>query len=127
MLYMGSKRRIAKNILPLMLEGHTGTWVEPFVGGENLIDKVPGERIGADVNPWVILALKAIRDHAPELPKNNRDFTEADYQALRASDYRFKGFAGFAYSYGGQWLRGVARNGRGDDYVRQAYNSAQRQ
>lgn len=35
MVYMGSKRRIAKYILPIMLsyrkEGQT--WVEPFVGG----------------------------------------------------------------------------------------------
>lgn len=37
MKYMGSKNRIAKHILPIMLKemqdkGYT-TWVEPFVGG----------------------------------------------------------------------------------------------
>ena len=42
---MGSKARIAKHILPIMLEeaekkGIT-KWVEPFIGGANMIDKVP--------------------------------------------------------------------------------------
>lgn len=35
---MGSKNRIAKNILPIMIEKAiekgVKTWVEPFVGGE---------------------------------------------------------------------------------------------
>ena len=37
MKYMGSKARIAKQILPIMLEEaekyKVGCWVEPFVGG----------------------------------------------------------------------------------------------
>jgi len=45
MKYMGSKNRIAKHLLPIMLaecEKHGITkWVEPFVGGANMIDKVP--------------------------------------------------------------------------------------
>ena len=42
MKYMGSKRRIAKYILPIMLEHRAPNqwWVEPFVGGGNMIDKV---------------------------------------------------------------------------------------
>ena len=45
MKYMGSKNRIAKHILPIMLaeaeKNGITKWVEPFVGGANLIDKVP--------------------------------------------------------------------------------------
>lgn len=39
MKYMGSKNRIAKEILPIMLEHRTEdmTWVEPMVGGGNMI------------------------------------------------------------------------------------------
>ena len=35
------------------------TWVEPFVGGGGMIDKVPDrfERIGYDLNPHTIAAL----------------------------------------------------------------------
>ena len=50
MKYMGSKARIAKHILPIMLEeaekkGIT-TWVEPFVGGNNMIKTVPKQMKG---------------------------------------------------------------------------------
>ena len=59
MKYMGSKNRIAKEILPIMLEKRENrTWVEPFVGGANMIDKVQGKRIGADINPYLIYLKK---------------------------------------------------------------------
>jgi DNA adenine methylase len=38
-------------------------WVEPFVGGANMIDKVEGKRIGADLNEYLIEALILIRDN----------------------------------------------------------------
>ena len=49
MKYLGSKNRIAKEILPIMLK-YRGerVWVEPFVGGANMIDKVHGHKIGCD-------------------------------------------------------------------------------
>ena len=52
MIYQGSKNKIAKYILPIMLEERKEgqAWVEPFVGGANLIDKVSGERFGNDSN-----------------------------------------------------------------------------
>jgi len=97
---MGSKNRIAKEILPIMLKERGGRiWIEPFVGGGNIIDKVEGERIGADINPYVIDALITIRDSVMDLPKNNKEFTEDDYKRLRYSDdYKYKGYAGFAFS-----------------------------
>lgn len=106
MKYMGSKNRIAKEILPIMLkERGDRTWVEPFVGGANMIDKVQGKRIGADINPYLIDALIAIRDCVSDLPKNNKEFTEDDYKQLRKSDdYKYKGYAGFAFSYSGNGL-----------------------
>lgn len=46
MKYLGSKNKIAKHILPIMLENRDGkTWVEPFVGGANTIDKIDGKRM----------------------------------------------------------------------------------
>lgn len=131
MKYMGSKRRLAKDLLPIMLAGREQEqwWVEPFVGGANTIDKVEGRRLGADINPYVIEALRTIRDHLEDLPKNNLEFTEKNYAALRASDsYKYKGYAGFAFSYGGKWLGGWRRDKLGDrDYVKEAYNNAVKQ
>jgi DNA adenine methylase len=124
---MGSKRRIAKEILPLMLaEREIGQfWVEPFVGGGNMIDKVTGNRIGSDVNPYTIQALISIRDNVDQLPKNNQEFTESDYKALRKSDdYKFKGYAGFACSFGARWLGGWCRDGKNRDYVKESYDNA---
>ena len=47
---MGSKAKIAKSLLNLMLKNRAANqaFVEPFVGGCNVIDKVEGLRIGCD-------------------------------------------------------------------------------
>lgn len=130
MKYMGSKARIAKDILPLILKDRTQgqAWVEPFVGGGNMIDKVQGLRIGADVNPYVIDALISIRDKVEDLPKSNIEFTESDYKALRHGEHPFKGYLGFIASYGGKWLGGWARDSKGSrDYVAEAYRNAVKQ
>ena len=130
MKYMGSKRRIAKYILPIMLQHRIDgqTWVEPFVGGGNMIEKVSGARIGSDINNWAIEGLISIRDHVDELPKNNNEFTEEDYKRLKISDeYKHKGFAGFAYSFGARWMSSFRRDSRGTDYVAASYRAAVRQ
>ena len=131
MKYMGSKNRIAKHILPIMLNYRKPgmPWVEPFVGGGNLIDKVTGPRIGYDGNKHTIEALVAIRDHCHELPKTDRDFTERDYKGLRSkSDGWLAGYAGFSFSYGGKWLggwsRGTSAAGKPRDYVAESFRNA---
>lgn len=62
MKYMGSKRQIAKDIIPILLKDRkVGQWyVEPFVGGANIIDKVTGNRLGNDINPYLIALFKRI-------------------------------------------------------------------
>lgn len=128
MKYMGSKNRIAKEILPIILKDRKESqwYVEPFVGGANMIDKVEGNRIGADINHYLIEALIAIRDCLCDLPKNNKEFTEDDYKELRKSDdYKYKGYAGFAFSYSGKWLGGWCRDGAEKrDYVSESYKNA---
>lgn len=111
MKYMGSKNRIAKHILPIMLKYRTPemTWVEPFVGGANMIDKVEGKRIGADLNKYLIKALRLIRDEPTAIPDL---ITEDDYQ--KAKDEMvldgLTGFIGFAMSFGGKWFGGYRRD-----------------
>ena len=127
---MGSKNRIAKYILPIMLKYRKPNqyWVEPFVGGANMIDKVDGKRIGGDNNYYCIEALTSIRDYANDLPKNNLQFTEEDYKKLRFGYHKFKGYLGFACSYGGKWLGGWRRDNVGNrDYVAESYRSAIKQ
>lgn len=60
------------------------TWVEPFVGGGNMIDKVPDtfRRVGADLNPHTIAAMLAIRDFPVDLPDT---VTEEEYKSLKGT------------------------------------------
>jgi DNA adenine methylase len=132
MKYVGSKNRIAKEILKIMLpyRKENTYWVEPFVGGGNLIDKVDGFRIGSDKNKNVIDALLSIKNHIDDLPKNNLEFSEIDYNKLKDSDnnYLHKAYASFAFSYGGKYLGGWCRDSLNKrDYVSEAYKNAVKQ
>jgi DNA adenine methylase len=86
---MGSKRRIAKEILPIILRDRKPNqwYVEPFVGGANLIDKVDGNRIGADINRYLIKALCLIRDNPELIPKNNKEYTEEMFNKAKKVIY----------------------------------------
>lgn len=124
MIYMGSKNQIAKDILPIILKDRKpGQWyVETMVGGGNLIDKVEGNRIGADLNPYVIEALKFIRDTPADFPEH---ISEADYQELKALQFLngVTGITGFALSFGAKWFGGYAR-GSSANYARNAKRNA---
>lgn len=103
MKYMGSKNRIAKEILPIMLEKRGDrTWVEPFVGGANMIDKVEGERIGGEFNKYIAEMWKQLE--AGWMPRN--DYTKEDYFDVKNNMERNlaeTGYLGIAVSYCGKW------------------------
>lgn len=117
MKYMGSKNRIAKHILPIMLaeadkQGIT-TWVEPFVGGGNIIDKVPERftRIGYDLNAHTIAAMIGIRDFAEEFPES---ITEDYYKGIKGSNADpVSSWIRFGCSFGGKFENGLARDLQG--------------
>ena len=116
---MGSKNRIAKHLLPIMLaecEKHSITkWVEPFVGGANMIDKVPDtfERIGYDLNDHVIHALIDIRDKANGLPDA---VSEHEYKSLFGSNPApIRSWIRFMLSFGGKFENGYAREKGSDE------------
>ena len=56
MKYMGSKNRIANEILPIILKDRKPNqyYIEPFCGGLGTFDKVTGNRIGSDKNKYLI-------------------------------------------------------------------------
>jgi len=124
MKYMGSKARIAKYILPIMLKDRKEGqwWVEPFVGGGNMIDKVDGNRYGSDYDSLAIGGLIRIRDCVNELPKNNLEFTEKDYKIAK------DGYSAYALSYAGKKWGGWCRDSAGKrDYIAEAYRNAVKQ
>lgn len=130
MKYMGSKNRIAKHLLPIMLsecEKHgITTWVEPFVGGANMIDKVPDsfERIGYDLNDHTIRALIDIRDNANSLPNS---IDESEYKSFYGKPAEtFSSLARFGASFGGKFENGYARGKASDGSPRNYWAETKR-
>jgi DNA adenine methylase len=128
MKYMGSKARHAKELLPIILVNRTeGQWyVEPFVGGANMIDKVDGNRIGADYNEYLAEMWKAVS--TGWVPQEL--VTEDDYQKVKDNkdaDKALTSYVGFAMSFGGKWFGGYRRDiaGTKDDLSLKAFNEAE--
>ena len=118
MKYMGSKNRIAKHLIPIMIaeadsKGIT-TFIDCMVGGANLIDKVPTrfKRIGYDINEHVIMALIDIRDNVDKLPT---EVSEEYYKSLKGkSPASITSWIRFVCSFGGKFENGYARDRQGN-------------
>jgi DNA adenine methylase len=118
MQYMGSKNRIAKHLLPIMLEARNDrTWVEPFVGGANMIDKVGGERIGSDTHKHLISLHKALQNGW--IPPT--DVSKEMYYEIKKNQDKYSneliGFVGFLCSFGGKWWGGYAADKKGTNFA----------
>ena len=128
MKYLGSKRRIAKHILPIMEEVRGDrVWVEPFVGGCNSIDKVKGRRIGADINYYLIALFQALQKGW--LPPT--EVTREEYMHMKNNKTEYPpeliGFAGFNCAFGAYFFSGYARCKRGDNYALRGHNNLLKQ
>lgn len=131
MKYMGSKARIAKHILPIILKDRKEgqCYVEPFVGGANTIDKVDGWRIGADINEYLISALNLIKTDPESLPKDSTEYTRDMYLSakVKTSLSPLECLAMFAYSFSGKFKGGYAKGHENEDFQRAARNNAIKQ
>jgi DNA adenine methylase len=128
--YMGSKARHAKELLPIILaDRKPGQWyVEPFVGGANMIDKVDGNRIGSDTHPNLIALWQAVSNGW--LPPTN--VSESEYAAAKKMGaFAYTGFVGFGCSYSGKWFGGYARgndaNGNPRNYAAESARNIEKQ
>jgi len=113
MQYIGSKNRIAKSLLSIILNNRQQGqyYVEPFVGGANIIDKVDGNRIGADSNEYLISLFKELQNGF--IPP---DFvSETQWKDVRINmdskyDKHYIAFVRFGCSFGSDWNGGYARH-----------------
>lgn len=111
--YMGSKSRIKKRILPIIQnyidKNNVSVYVEPFVGGANVIDGIDcKKRIGCDYNKYLIALLKRVRDDLPlldEVPRELYNEVRANKDSGKYEDW-FVGNVGFLASYNGRWFDG---------------------
>lgn len=127
MNYPGSKHRLAKYLLPIMTREREGRpWVEPFVGGANMIDKVTGTRIGADINPYIIAYLISIQNG--KFPPSS--VTRQEYMEIKENPENFDpALAGFVLSqcsFRSFWKGGYAA-AKGRNYAKRARSLAIRQ
>ncbi len=129
MKYLGSKNRIAKHILPIMEQYRENrTWVEPFVGGANMIDKVEGWRIGSDLNEYVIALLNEMTKPNFEAP----EISEEKYNDIKLNQSKYPkwvvGYAGTQLSFGATWFGSYRRDKKGKrNYCLEARNNVNKQ
>lgn len=111
MVYMGSKNRIAKELIPIITEKlKPNQWyVEPFVGGANMIDKIEHPyKLGADNNKYLIALLEAVQN-GQELPEH---ITKDEYIAVKTNKDNYPdwyvGFVGFVCSFRAKFFGGYS-------------------
>lgn len=115
MKYMGSKARIAKEISPfineLIQDNGIDIYIEPFVGGANMIQHINSTiRIGYDNNPYLIAFLKAIQRGWN--PLDEVQMTKELYLDIKNNPGNYEekmvALAGFCASYNAKWFGGYA-------------------
>jgi len=122
MKYMGSKSRISKQLAPMfneIIQKHNiKTYIEPFVGGANMIDKIVCERkIGNDYNKYLIAMWQELQKGwipPEEITVEHYKDVKEDYKINgdKYPDY-YKGFIGFCGAFRGLFFDAPACN----DYV----------
>ena len=133
MKYMGSKARIAKHILPIMLKNRVEGqwWVEPFVGGANIIDKVEGNRIGADFNRYLIAFLKALQQGWDAPAGIDKEMYDSINKNKDSYPDELVGCIGFCFTYSAKWFGGFIGNTKdivckGRDRIGESYRAIEK-
>jgi DNA adenine methylase len=138
MKYMGSKAKYAKYLLPYILADRKSNqyYVEPFCGGCNMIDKVNGLRIAADINEYLIqMWIELSKGWIPpsEISRNLYSDCRNQYNSGYVDCKSYVGYVGFNGSYGGRFFDGgyagvtTDKFGKERNYPLEAYNNIMKQ
>ena len=124
MEYMGSKRRIAKDILPIILKDRKDGqyFYDLFCGGGNLLENVDGNRVANDNNEYLIELFKYMQTDNFNLPFVG----EIEYKNIQNNKENYPkwlvGYVGFQLSFGAKFFGGYRRDKAG---IRNYENEAQ--
>lgn len=132
MQYMGSKNRLAKELVPIIqsyITEKTKGYLEPFVGGANMIDKINcNKKYGSDLNEYLIELLKYSAENENELPET---ITEEEYCRVKSNreeyDKWYVGLVGFCGSYGAKFFDTYARGNDNRDRQSEAIRNIKKQ
>ena len=119
MRYVGSKNRLAKELTPIIqsyITDDTKGYLEPFVGGANMIDKIEcNNKFGCDIHEELIELLKYIQNTNNVLPTT---ITEEEYNKVRLNKDKYEkwyvGFVGFCATFGAKYFGGYSRSFKED-------------
>lgn len=122
MKYVGSKNRLSKELAPIIqsyINDDTKGYIEPFVGGANMIDKIKCKRkIGIDLHEELIELLKYIQDLDNELPQH---ISEDEYIKVKNNKDNYPkwyvGLVGFCASFSAKYFGGYARSFKADGVI----------
>ena len=114
MWYVGSKNKLSKELAPIIqsyITKDTKGYLEPFVGGANMIDKIQcKKRIGCDIHEELIELLQYTRDYYNLLPNV---IMEDTYKEVKDNKDKYEkwyvGFVGFCATFGAKYFGGYAR------------------
>lgn len=124
MVYQGSKNRVSKYLVPIIQrcidDNNIKIYIEPFVGGANIIDKISCEqKIGSDYNEDLIALLKYMQcDNNLRIAPSECTFEHyADVRSNRNTgkyEQEYVALIGYCASYGGRyWDGGYGRDSKG--------------
>ena len=138
MRYQGSKRLLAKHIIPFISEHLKDgkVFIDLFAGGMNLVDKVDYPyKVACDINYYVISLWQEIQKNGMKnIPP---DVTEDMYYRVKEAfingkqnyeDY-ITGYVATCCSYGGGWFNGYAHFNpkKNENHIKEAYNGLKKQ
>lgn len=140
MVYMGSKAKYASHIVPILQkaidDNNITTYIECFVGGANIIDKIKCEtRIGYDRSDTLIALLTQAQDDWDQILKDgNRELWDKGKGYVKdgvmpedmtlAEIGAMEFFASFS---NGGFPRGYAKNTTTRNYYKEAYRNMEAQ
>lgn len=140
MVYMGSKSKYAQYIAPILQktisDRGVSLYVEPFVGGANMIDKIKCERrIGYDRSDTLIALLnqarddfsKVLADGSRELWDKGKGYVKDGVMPDDMTLAEIGAMEFFASFSNGGFPRGYAKNTAGRNYFQEAKANMEKQ
>ena len=119
MRYVGSKNKLSKELAPIIqsyINENTKGYLEPFVGGANMIDKIKCDnKIGCDIHKELIALLNKAKDDVDDIPN---EITEDEYNNVKNNKQNYEdwyvGLVGFCSTFGAKYFGGYARVRKGN-------------